>query len=495
MLIAYVGNKTNKASDGKSFNTEAHIALTLEKLGHDVHFIQENELRHYVDDAPDKGSLVEQVGDADLLLWTRTWKQSDGTGYISDKDLEAIQKLGIPTASFHLDKYAGIKRDGGIGQDTFWKTDFVFSPENSTESRRIFKEHGINQIYLPPAVFEDECYIAEPVEKYKHDIVFVGGGEEYIHPEWPYRGKLVRWLKETYGDRFVKYGGTDGTIRGSELNQLYASSKIVIGDSLCKDFIDSYYYSDRIFETTGRGGFIISPYIAGITDHFVDRKEAVFYAFDNFNQLKNLIDYYLEHDDEREAIRKAGFERTKKENTYTNRMKEMIDVIESAGAVPTPTPADSTTPVKINLGSGNDPLEGHINVDMLERDDVDVVHNLAIFPYPFADNSASHIKAIDFIEHLPNYTSDYKPAIMEFMRECHRILQDGGELYIQTPSWDSDLFKIDITHVRGFHPKSFDFFDKDTWYGQIRDFYEGPEFKVSCKELENGNLQFLLVKR
>ena len=40
------------------------------------------------------------------------------------------------------------------------------------------------------------------------------GGEEYAHPEWPYRGKLVRWLRETYGDRFAKYGGRDGTIRG-----------------------------------------------------------------------------------------------------------------------------------------------------------------------------------------------------------------------------------------------------------------------------------------
>lgn len=151
--------------------------------------------------------------------------------------------------------------------------------------------------------------------------------------------------------------------------------------------------------------------------------------------------------------------------------------------------------IKVNLGSGNDPLPGHVNVDMLERDDVDVVHNLMNFPYPFESESASHIKAIDVIEHLDHYTDDKQPAIMAFMRECHRILAPGGELYIQTPSWDSELFKIDITHVRGFHAKSFDFFDKDTWYGQIRGFYDGPEFKVSCKELENGNLQFTMIKR
>lgn len=320
MKIAYVGNRTNLASDGKSFNTENHIALTLEKLGHEVNFIQESEIA---------GNLVTSVAGSDLFLWTRSWEDK-----VTVDDLRNIEGLGISTVSFHLDKYTGIARDGGMGiGSAFWKTQFVFSPEGSVQARRIFEEHGINQFYLPPAVFEDDCYIAEPVEQFKHDVVFVGGGEDYSHPEWPYRQKLVTSLKFTYGDRFGKYGHPERTVRGHELNQLYSSCKIVIGDSLCKDFIDSYYYSDRCFETTGRGGFLITPYIPGMQDHFVDRKEAVFYAFDNFVQLRSLIDYYLEHEDERLAIQKAGFERTKAENTYTNRMTQMLDVLKAVGAI------------------------------------------------------------------------------------------------------------------------------------------------------------------
>jgi SAM-dependent methyltransferase len=83
---------------------------------------------------------------------------------------------------------------------------------------------------------------------------------------------------------------------------------------------------------------------------------------------------------------------------------------------------------------------------------------------------------------------------MAFIEECHRILQKGGELYIQAPSWDSELFKIDITHVRGFHIKSFDFLDPDTWYGGIRAFYTDARFKVEVVELENKNLQWTMVK-
>lgn len=324
MKIAYVGNRKNKASDGKSFNTENHIALTLEKLGHEVAFIQEDELI-----PPDLARQVVAYHAADLFLWTRSWPDK-----VTVEELRKIESAGVPTVSFHLDKYTGIARDGGMGVNSaFWQTQYVFSPEGSIEAQRTFKNHKINQFYLPAGVYEDECFKGDWKQKFAHDVVFVGGGVEYMHPEWSYRGKLVKWLMDTYGDRFGKYGNPQETIRGTELNDLYASSKIIVGDSLCKDFTDSFYYSDRVFETTGRGGFMIHPYIPGITQHFQDRKEIVLYSLGNFEQLKNLIDYYLIHDFEREDIRDAGHIRTKKTNTYTNRMKHMLAVLKREGAI------------------------------------------------------------------------------------------------------------------------------------------------------------------
>lgn len=315
MRIAYVGNRTNLASDGRSFNTENHVALSLEKLGHTVDFIQENEIK--------PGTLAARVKDADLFLWTRTWP-----GFVTEEDLE---KVSVPTASFHLDCYSNIKRDGGIGKDTFWHTDHVFSPEGSPQAAKIFKSHGVNHHYLPAGVYEDESEVLkEPINdsELKYDIVFIGGGVEYSHAEWGYRGELIRWLQRTYGDRFHKYGHPQKHVRGEELNKLLLSSRIVIGDSLCKDFMDSYYFSDRIFETTGRGGFTIAPYIPGITDYFVDRKEVVLYSFGNWLQLKNLIDYYLaEGSTEREQIRIAGNSRTRKDHTYRHRCQEMLSIM------------------------------------------------------------------------------------------------------------------------------------------------------------------------
>jgi spore maturation protein CgeB len=65
-----------------------------------------------------------------------------------------------------------------------------------------------------------------------------------------------------------------------------------------------------MFEALGRGGFLIFPHIEGIRSHYTEN-ELVTYEYGNFTELKQKIDYYIEHDEERELIRKAGHERTK----------------------------------------------------------------------------------------------------------------------------------------------------------------------------------------
>lgn len=152
--------------------------------------------------------------------------------------------------------------------------------------------------------------------------------------------------------------------------------------------------------------------------------------------------------------------------------------------------------MKLNFGSGNDPKDGFINVDFLDLPEVDYKYNLMDFPYPWADGSVEEIMAVDLIEHLDNYTKDNKPTYLTFIEECHRILQPGGKLFIQTPGWDSPLLWIDITHVRGFDIQSFDFFDPDTEFGKTRAFYSTSRFKITDKRrFENGVLQFSMEKR
>lgn len=149
---------------------------------------------------------------------------------------------------------------------------------------------------------------------------------------------------------------------------------------------------------------------------------------------------------------------------------------------------------KIYLGSGNDRRLGYTHVDHLPLEGIDVVHNLMYFPYPFEDEEAEHIIAIDVLEHLDHYTKDGKPTVIAFIEECHRILKTGGELFIQTPRYDADFLWIDCTHVRGFHERSMDFFDPTTHFGKTTGFYSDAKFKVRSEILPNKNLRFYMEK-
>ena len=310
MKILYVGNFSVPHS------TETHLAKTLENLGHQVTRVQE--------DPRYTRTLVDQTKGHDMFLFTRTWGNLVNLGH-----LEQLKQLGIPTVSYHLDLYVGLQRGAGIDTDPFWRTEYVFTPDGDPASQKYFEDRGINHYYLKPGVFKDECILLPQNGDTTLDgnVVFVGGGLEYGHPEWPYRHTLVRWLMDNYPNDYKKYGHPQRTVRNMDLNQLYSNAKIVIGDSLCLGFTHPYYWSDRVYETIGRGGFIIHPYIKGMEEEFTDGENIVFYEFNNFKQLKEKIDYYLSHDDERNRIRLAGHEYVKANSTYENRLKEVIRVV------------------------------------------------------------------------------------------------------------------------------------------------------------------------
>lgn len=313
MNIFYVGNFTQQHC------TEVHLAATLEDLGHTVIRVQENGL------SPD--AMTERLTNDqfDLFLFTRTWGNT-----VQLHHLDILKKRAIPSASYHLDLYVGLQREDTLNGDPFWRTEYVFTVDGDPNSAEVFKQKGINHFYIKPGVFKPECYSATRTNPfgYENDVIFVGGGINYGHPEWPYRRQLVMWLEDQYGERYKKFGYPEETIRNAALNQLYADTKVVIGDSVCVNFTHTHYWSDRVYETIGRGGFIIHPYIKGMEEEFTDKQNIVFYEYGNFDQLRELIDYYLAHDTEREAIRSAGQAYVRENCTYNNRMQQLIETVQ-----------------------------------------------------------------------------------------------------------------------------------------------------------------------
>lgn len=305
-VIAYVGNFQ------LAHCTEVHLARTLEDdLGWKVHRLQENQY--------DADSILRETlnSGARFLLYTRTWGfRGDGVALFRD-----LHARGIPTVSYHLDLYWGIERQRTMHGDPFWSTKWCYTADGGSEDN--FRLAGINHLWVPPGVFRQECYLAEPDPRFECDVAFVGAMDEY-HPEWlPYRKELRGKLTEWYGDRFRNFPGRGKpAIRNDELNRLYASVKVCVGDSLCPGFKHKRYWSDRLPETIGRGGFILHPRIEGIAEEYGDRVEL--FDFNDWDGLRAKIDYYLANESERIEKRNAAHEYVKANCTYTNRLQATL---------------------------------------------------------------------------------------------------------------------------------------------------------------------------
>lgn len=81
----------------------------------------------------------------------------------------------------------------------------------------------------------------------------------------------------------------------------------------------------RNFEVPGTGGFLLTGDADNLADYYAPGKEMV--IFKDINDLIAKAKYYSEHDEERERIAKAGYDRTLREHTYEHRFREIFKAV------------------------------------------------------------------------------------------------------------------------------------------------------------------------
>lgn len=295
-------------------STENDLLWTLRDMGHTVIPFQEDEDR--------TESILVASGQCDLMLYVHTHGWKTPGNFTLVELFAALKRRKVKTASFHLDRYVGLKQLDGremrVGNHAFWKTDYVFTADGGNQE--FFKSRGINHFWLPPGVVKRDCYQGAPRKELICDVGFVGA--EGYHPEYPFRGELLSFLRSVYADRFRVFQG----YRGSDLNDLYASIGVAVGDS-CFGGSDCYW-SDRIPETLGRGGFLIHPYSRGLRIPGL-----VCFEPGNLLELQDRIDYYLASPigyrifNEREALKEAAHLWVKHNETYSNRMEVLLRTV------------------------------------------------------------------------------------------------------------------------------------------------------------------------
>jgi len=113
-----------------------------------------------------------------------------------------------------------------------------------------------------------------------------------------------------------------GQAWGREMYTIFSRSKITLnhhGDIL------PYANNARLYEATGMGALLITDWKENLHEMFEPGKEVV--AYRSADECAELIQYYLDHKHEREAIARAGQERTLREHTYDQRSKELVEIV------------------------------------------------------------------------------------------------------------------------------------------------------------------------
>jgi len=259
-------------------NWKDAIADAGRRLGWDVTHIDAGPRPGVPDSAPACEDVLTAAKGADMLLWARTHGHRP-TGDVAAM-LRQIEDTGTVTVGLHLDLYWGIpRREAEIGVDPWWSAQHVFTADGGPHPWG-----KVNHHWCPPAM--DQRFFGRGTfrHSFNHSAVFVGGIVPDIHGH--HRRALLTWARRKYGGGFVQYGMGRRKVWGPDLCDLYTSAGVALGDSAWSP----YYWSDRVVQTLGRGGFLAHPRTPGMAEQgFTDDVMLTYDRFD-FRTLGKRLD-------------------------------------------------------------------------------------------------------------------------------------------------------------------------------------------------------------
>ncbi len=207
------------------------------------------------------------------------------------------------------------------------KMDIVFT--SSSKRNKEYQRLGLNSYFTPQYTRLDKFYPAYD-EKYKTKLLFIGNvwntSLKRKTVEYAVRNNIEidiygRGWYEMIDEKYYHLIKGEQIV-SDELKYYYSSADIVFNDTR-QDMIDNGFISNRIFDVTACGGFIISDYIKEIEEIFGDSIP----MYKTEEEFVKLIEYYLAHPEERMKKAKKAHEITIKNFGAEVGMKKMSDIM------------------------------------------------------------------------------------------------------------------------------------------------------------------------
>ena len=216
-----------------------------------------------------------------------------------------------------------ISHPADVNIDEYELYDYVFFA--SEHMQKMYKDKiNVPSGVLPQCTDPEVMKSIDTGEK-KYELLFVGNSRHV------YRRILkdlipTEYRLTVYGrhwDKFpVKEYVVQDYIDNNIVGQAYHDAKILLNDHW-DDMREYGIISNRIFDALSAGAFVVSDYVPGIEDVLGDSVV----TYDTPEDLKEKIDYYMKHEDERDAKALAGQKIVREKHTFANRVDGMLSVI------------------------------------------------------------------------------------------------------------------------------------------------------------------------
>ena len=125
----------------------------------------------------------------------------------------------------------------------------------------------------------------------------------------------------------------------------------------------------------------------------------------------------------------------------------------------------------LDVGCGQTKIPEAIGIDRVSGPNVDIVHDIRNFPWPFENDTFTFVRLNHIIEHVSD--------ILKTMEEVHRICKAGAQVHIETPHFSSMNSWTDPTHCQHLAYNSMEIFTKYKRYNYVSYQYEYKERKIT----------------
>lgn len=255
---------------------------------------------------------------------------------ITGRVLTELRAKGVTTVLWFMEDYLRF---------TYWKDmakffDFVFTIQRG-ECLDLIKAAGAGEVhYLPMACDPVVHYPVElsPEEKARwgSPISFVGAGYHNRQQvfasfaEMPFKIWGTEWPGCKPFDRMVQEDGR--RLTPEEYVKIFSSTDININlhSSTERDGVDPSgdFVNPRTFELASCGAFQLCDERNLLGELFEPGREIV--TFSSVTDLKEKIDYYLNHPEERAEVAKRARKKVLENHTYGHRLRDMLSIIYSS---------------------------------------------------------------------------------------------------------------------------------------------------------------------